>query len=61
MLPLPVRLRLKLSANLLRSIDLRREATGDQGIGASGTQHSGPRTRRAGARVDDESAVAKSP
>ena len=32
MLPLPIRL--KLSAKLLRSIDVRREATGDQGIGS---------------------------
>ena len=31
MLPLPIRL--KLSAKLLRSIDARRKATGDQGIG----------------------------
>jgi hypothetical protein len=35
MLPLPVRLRLKLSAKLLRSIDACREATGDQGIGSA--------------------------
>jgi len=33
MLPLPIRL--KLSAKLLRSIDARREATGDQGIGSA--------------------------
>ena len=33
MLPLPIRL--KLSAKLLRSIDARREATGDQAIGAA--------------------------
>ena len=35
MLPLPVRVRLKLSAKLLRSIDARREASGDQGIGSA--------------------------
>jgi hypothetical protein len=35
MLPLPVRLRLKLSAKLLRSIEARRKATGDQTIGAA--------------------------
>jgi hypothetical protein len=35
MLPLPVRIRLKLSAKLLRSIDARRKATGDQGIGSA--------------------------
>jgi hypothetical protein len=34
MLPLPVRIRLKLSAKLLRSIDARRKATGDQSIGS---------------------------
>ena len=33
MLPLPIRL--DLSAKLLRSIDARREATGDQGIGSA--------------------------
>ena len=33
MLPLPIRL--KLSAKLLRSIDACRDATGDQGIGAA--------------------------
>ena len=33
MLPLPIRL--KLSAKLLRSIDARREATRDQAIGAA--------------------------
>jgi len=33
MLPLPIRL--ELSAKLLRSIDARREATGDQGIGSA--------------------------
>jgi hypothetical protein len=35
MLPLPVRVRLELLAELLRSIDARREATGDQGIGSA--------------------------
>ena len=35
MLPLPIRARLKLSVKLLRSIDARREATGDQGIGSA--------------------------
>ena len=35
MLPLPVRVRLKLSAKLLRTIDARRGATGDQGIGSA--------------------------
>ena len=35
MLPLPVRVRLKLSVKLLRTIDTRREATGDQGIGSA--------------------------
>ena len=34
MLPLPVRIRLKLAAKLLRSIDARREASGDQSIGS---------------------------
>jgi hypothetical protein len=34
MLPLPVRIRLKLSLKLLLTIDTRREATGDQGIGS---------------------------
>jgi len=38
MLPLPIRVRLKLSVKLLRSIDARREATGDQGIGCSKTR-----------------------
>ena len=33
MLTLPVRL--KITANLLRTIDARREATGDQGIGSA--------------------------
>jgi hypothetical protein len=33
MLPLPVRL--KLSVKLLRSIDARRDTTGDQGIGSA--------------------------
>jgi hypothetical protein len=33
MLPLPIRL--KLSAKLLRSIDARREASGDQSIGST--------------------------
>ena len=33
MLPLPVRL--KLSTKLLRTIDARRESTGDQGIGSA--------------------------
>jgi hypothetical protein len=32
---MPVRLRLKLSAKLLRSIDLRREASRDQAIGSA--------------------------
>ena len=32
---LPLRVRLKLSVKLLRSIDARREATGDQGIGSA--------------------------
>jgi len=31
---LPLRVRLKLSVKLLRTIDARREATGDQGIGS---------------------------
>lgn len=35
MLPLPIRVRLKLSAKLLHTIDARREATGDQGIGSA--------------------------
>jgi hypothetical protein len=35
MLPLPICVRLKLSVKLLRSIDARREATGDQGIGTA--------------------------
>ena len=35
MLPLPVRLRLRLLAKLLRTIDTRRKATGDQGIGSA--------------------------
>ena len=35
MLPLPIRARLKLSVKLLRSIDARREATGDRGIGSA--------------------------
>ena len=35
MLPLPIRVRLTLSVKLMRSIDARREAGGDQGIGAS--------------------------
>jgi hypothetical protein len=33
MLPLPVRL--KITANLLRTIDAQREASGDQGIGSA--------------------------
>ena len=33
MLPLPVRL--KITAKLLRTIDARRKATGDQGIGSA--------------------------
>jgi hypothetical protein len=33
MLSLPVRVRLELLAELLGSIDARREATGDQGLG----------------------------
>ena len=33
MLPLPVRL--KITAKLLRTIDARREATGDRGIGSA--------------------------
>jgi len=33
--PLPIRLRLKLSAKLLRTIDARREATGGQGISSA--------------------------
>ena len=60
MLPLPARL--KITAKLLRTIDAQREATGDQGIGSAvGTCHSGLRTRRSGARMDDESGVAQSP
>ena len=35
MLPLPVRVRLRLLAKLLRTIDTCREATGDQGIGSA--------------------------
>jgi hypothetical protein len=35
MLPLPIRVRLKLLTKLLRSIDARREATADQAIGAA--------------------------
>ena len=35
MLPLPVRLRLRLLAKLLRTIDTRRKATGDQAIGSA--------------------------
>ena len=35
MLPLPVRLRLRLLAKLLRTIDTRRKAAGDQGIGSA--------------------------
>ena len=35
MLPLPVRIRLKLSAKLLRSIDARRKVTGGQSIGSA--------------------------
>ena len=35
MLPLPVRIRLKLSAQLLRSSDARRKAAGDLGIGSA--------------------------
>ena len=35
MLPLPVRIRLKLSAKLLRSSDAHRKAAGDQGIGSA--------------------------
>ena len=35
MLPLPVRVRLELLAELLCSIDGRREATGDLGIGSA--------------------------
>ena len=35
MLPLPVRVRLRLLAKLLRTIDARRKATGDQRIGSA--------------------------
>ena len=35
MLPLPIRVRLTLAAKILRSIDARREATGDRGIGSA--------------------------
>ena len=35
MLSLPIRVRLRLSVKLLRSIDARRKATGDQGIGSA--------------------------
>ena len=35
MLPLPIRVRLTLAAKILRSIDARREATVDRGIGSA--------------------------
>jgi hypothetical protein len=35
MLPLPIRVRLTLAAKILRTIDARREATGDRGIGSA--------------------------
>jgi hypothetical protein len=53
MLSLPIRL--KLSIELLCSIDARRKAASDQGIGSAVE-----RDRRAGARMDVESGVAGS-
>jgi len=53
--------RLKLSAELVRTIDARREATSDQGIGSVVERGILDQELAELARMDDESAVAASP